>query len=99
MPVPIFWKATSGRRGNTPHTACLLYTSLAASEQAAGEAEQNRLLRDRVTDEEIAEIVARWTGIPVTRLMEGERQKLCLLYTSVEWYLDDEPQQLVVPLD
>ncbi len=34
------------------------------------------LLRDRVTEEEIARIVARWTGIPVARLMEGEREKL-----------------------
>ena len=34
------------------------------------------LLRDRVTDEEIARIVARWTGIPVSKLMEGEREKL-----------------------
>ena len=34
------------------------------------------LLRDKVTDEEIARIVARWTGIPVSKLMEGEREKL-----------------------
>ncbi|OPZ08578.1 MAG: Chaperone protein ClpB [candidate division BRC1 bacterium ADurb.BinA292] len=37
------------------------------------------LLREEVTEEEIAEIVARWTGIPVTRLMEGEREKLLKL--------------------
>ena len=36
----------------------------------------SNLLQDRVTDEEIARIVARWTGIPVTKLMEGEREKL-----------------------
>ncbi len=35
-----------------------------------------KLLREEVTEEEIAEIVAKWTGIPVTRLMEGEREKL-----------------------
>ncbi|MBI3312634.1 MAG: ATP-dependent chaperone ClpB [Candidatus Omnitrophica bacterium] len=35
-----------------------------------------RLLREEVTEEEIAEIVSKWTGIPVTRLMEGEREKL-----------------------
>ena len=34
------------------------------------------LLRDKVTEEEIARIVARWTGIPVSKLMEGEREKL-----------------------
>jgi ATP-dependent Clp protease ATP-binding subunit ClpB len=38
-----------------------------------------RLLREEVTDDEIAEIVARWTGIPVTRLLEGEREKLLRL--------------------
>jgi len=38
-----------------------------------------RLLREEVTEEEIAEIVARWTGIPVTRLVEGEREKLLRL--------------------
>jgi ATP-dependent Clp protease ATP-binding subunit ClpB len=39
----------------------------------------NRLLREEVTEEEISEIVSRWTGIPVTRLMEGEREKLLRL--------------------
>ena len=43
--------------------------------EAAGQA-QDTLLRDRVTDEEIARIVARWTGIPVEKLVEGEREKL-----------------------
>jgi ATP-dependent Clp protease ATP-binding subunit ClpB len=38
-----------------------------------------RLLREEVTDDEIAEIVARWTGIPVARLLEGEREKLLRL--------------------
>jgi ATP-dependent Clp protease ATP-binding subunit ClpB len=38
-----------------------------------------RLLREEITDDEIAEIVARWTGIPVSRLMEGEREKLLKL--------------------
>jgi ATP-dependent Clp protease ATP-binding subunit ClpB len=38
-----------------------------------------RLLREEVTEEEIGEVVARWTGIPVTRLMEGEREKLLRL--------------------
>jgi ATP-dependent Clp protease ATP-binding subunit ClpB len=38
-----------------------------------------RLLREEVTEEEIAEIISRWTSIPVTRLMEGERQKILRL--------------------
>ncbi len=37
---------------------------------------KNSLLRDKVTEEEIARIVGRWTGIPITKLMEGEREKL-----------------------
>ena len=41
--------------------------------------EENTLLRDKVTEEEIARIVARWTGIPVAKLMEGEREKLLRL--------------------
>ena len=46
--------------------------------EASGEAEEKEdtLLRDKVTDEEISRIVARWTGIPVAKLMEGEREKL-----------------------
>jgi ATP-dependent Clp protease ATP-binding subunit ClpB len=39
----------------------------------------SRLLREEVTEDEIAEVVARWTGIPVARLMEGERDKLLRL--------------------
>ena len=40
---------------------------------------QNTLLRDKVTEDEIARIVSRWTGIPVSKLMEGEREKLLRL--------------------
>src|SRR5690606_10368154 len=39
----------------------------------------NRLLSEEVTDHEIAEIIARWTGIPVTKLVEGEKAKLLKL--------------------
>ena len=46
--------------------------------EASGEAKEKEdtLLRDKVTEEEISRIVARWTGIPVSKLMEGEREKL-----------------------
>ncbi len=40
---------------------------------------EDSLLRDTVTDEEIAKVVSRWTGIPLTKLMEGEREKLLAL--------------------
>ena len=53
-----------------------LQKELEQEEQNAEQAEKNTLLRDKVTEEEIARIIARWTGIPVARLMEGEREKL-----------------------
>jgi len=57
-----------------------LEAQLAAQEAAQVErAEARSLLRESVTDDAIAEIVARWTGIPVTRLVEGERDKLLRL--------------------
>ncbi len=52
-----------------------LQKQLAEHEKDANET-KNTLLRDKVTDEEIARIVERWTGIPVQKLMEGERDKL-----------------------
>jgi len=44
---------------------------------------ENTLLRDKVTDEEIARIVARWTGVPVSKLVEGEREKLLTLENTL----------------
>ncbi len=60
----------------------LKYGKIPELKKALEEAEKhgadkdNSLLRDRVTEEEIAKIICRWTGIPVSRLMEGEREKL-----------------------
>ena len=63
--------------------ARLKYSDLPALEQQLREAEKasesrknSGLVHDTVTEEEISEIVAKWTGIPVARLMEGEREKL-----------------------
>ncbi|MEG1879389.1 MAG: AAA family ATPase, partial [Pseudoflavonifractor sp.] len=53
-----------------------LRKALEAEESLTRDGKQNTLLRDKVTEEEIARIVERWTGIPVSRLMEGEREKL-----------------------
>ncbi|MBR7101841.1 MAG: ATP-dependent chaperone ClpB [Clostridia bacterium] len=47
-----------------------------ADEEAKGNDKKATLLRDQVTDEEIARIISRWTGIPVSKLVEGEREKL-----------------------
>ena len=52
---------------------------LEEAERRAQSAKENNILRDRVTDEEIARIVERWTGIPVSRLVQGEREKLLTL--------------------
>ena len=49
---------------------------LEEEERRAQSAKERNILRDRVTDEEIAKIVERWTGIPVSRLVQGEREKL-----------------------
>ena len=60
----------------------------AAAEQHTGE---NSMVHDTVTESEIADIVAKWTGIPVNRLMEGEREKIL--------HLDDVIHQRVIGQD
>jgi ATP-dependent Clp protease ATP-binding subunit ClpB len=64
---------------------------LQEQESLANEGRQNSLLRDKVTEEEIARIIQRWTGIPVSKLMEGEREKLL--------HLEDILHQRVVGQD
>ncbi|MEG2125589.1 MAG: ATP-dependent chaperone ClpB [Hydrogenoanaerobacterium sp.] len=56
-----------------------LQKKLAEAEENSKKGEKHTLLRDRVTDEEIAKIISRWTGIPLTKLLEGEREKLLSL--------------------
>ena len=53
-----------------------LQRQLEEEEKLAAQGKQSSLLRNAVTEEEIAKIVERWTGIPVAKLMEGEREKL-----------------------
>ena len=69
-------RAAELKYGELPRLQKELEAEEAIADQAKSE---DSLLRDRVTDEEIARIVARWTGIPVTKLMEGEREKLLQL--------------------
>ena len=69
-------KAAELKYGKLPE----LSKQLKAEEEVAEKTQSSdSLLHDRVTEEEIARIVARWTGIPVARLMEGEREKLLRL--------------------
>ncbi|MBT5145274.1 MAG: ATP-dependent chaperone ClpB [Gemmatimonadetes bacterium] len=74
-----------------------LQEDLTAQEQAQSADDGLRLLREEVTEEEIAEIVSRWTGIPVTRLVEGEREKLLRLDEQLHERVigQDEAVQLV----
>jgi len=81
-------KAAELKYGKLP----ALQKELAEREQEAQNGEtHNTLLRDKVTEEEIARIVERWTGIPVARLMEGERDKLL--------HLEDELHKRVIGQD
>lgn len=66
-------------------------------EKAKQKKESNQLLREEVTEEEIAGIVAKWTGIPVTKLVEGEREKLLKLEEILHQRVvgQDEAVQLV----
>ena len=69
-------KAAELKYGTLPK----LQKELAQEEEFAEQSKSTQsLLRDRVTEEEIAKIVGRWTGIPVAKLMEGEREKLLRL--------------------
>lgn len=67
-------------QGNYETAARLRYTELPKIEKQLSEInkdkEKGRLLNSEVTEDEIAKIVSRWTGIPVTKLMEGEREKV-----------------------
>ena len=81
-------KAAELKYGRLP----ALQKELAEQEKLAETVEKDQnLLHDRVTEEEIARIIARWTGIPVSRLMEGEREKLL--------HLEDVLHQRVIGQD
>ena len=80
-------KAAELQYGRIPE----LKKELEAEEQIAQASKERSLLRDKVTEEEIARIIERWTGIPVSRLMEGEREKLL--------HLEDILHQRVVGQD
>ena len=87
------------REGDMNKAAQLQYGVIPELEQKIREAEaaeaagddQPHLLRNKVTDEEIAEVVSRWTGIPVSKMLEGEREKLL--------HLEDELRKRVVGQD
>ncbi len=81
-------RAAELKYGELPRLQKELAAEEAVAEKRKGE---DSLLRDKVTEEEIARIVARWTGIPVAKLMEGEREKLL--------HLDEQLHKRVIGQD
>jgi ATP-dependent Clp protease ATP-binding subunit ClpB len=72
---------TARRAGDLARMSELQYGRIPELERRLADAEQAEiqeatLLRDKVTDEEVAEVVSKWTGIPVSKMLEGEREKL-----------------------
>lgn len=61
-----------------------LEKEIRSMEDALESETEERLLREEVTEEEVAEVVARWTSIPVTKLVEGERDKLLRLHDTLK---------------
>src|SRR5699024_10854950 len=83
---------SSDLKGDLNRTAELQYGVIPDLERSLEMVDQNskvenQLLRNKVTDEEIADVVSKWTGIPVSKMLEGERDKLLkmedLLHTRV----------------
>jgi ATP-dependent Clp protease ATP-binding subunit ClpB len=79
---------TARRAGDLARMSELQYGRIPDLERRlarADEAEKQdlKLLRNKVTDEEIAEVVSKWTGIPVSKMLEGEREKLLRMETEI----------------
>ena len=81
------------RRGDLTRAGELLYSVIPSLEEQLAQAaeEQGQMLKLEVTATEIAEVVARWTGIPVDRMLEGEREKLL--------HMEDKLRQRVIGQD
>jgi ATP-dependent Clp protease ATP-binding subunit ClpB len=91
---------TARRAGDLARMSELQYGRIPELEKrlvAAGEHEkkEKRLLRNRVTDEEVAEVVSKWTGIPVSRMLESERDKLLRMEESLEKRVVGQDEALV----
>ncbi|WP_196592620.1 ATP-dependent chaperone ClpB [Pectinatus sottacetonis] len=80
-------KASELRYGKLPE----LTKQLAAQEKFMAENKDSQLLKEEVGEEDIAKVVSRWTGIPVTKMMTGEREKLI--------HLEDELHKRVIGQD
>jgi ATP-dependent Clp protease ATP-binding subunit ClpB len=79
---------TAGRAGDLSRMSELQYGTIPALEKQLELAKQadvpeTTLLRNKVTDEEVAEVVSRWTGIPISKMLEGDREKLLRMEESL----------------
>ncbi len=79
---------TARRAGDLTRMSELQYGRIPELEKQLSDADdqapkEHRLLRNRVTEEEVAEVVAKWTGVPVARLLTGEREKLIQLEAAL----------------
>jgi ATP-dependent Clp protease ATP-binding subunit ClpB len=93
---------TARRAGDLARMSELQYGRIPALEKQlaqanAAEKQEFKLLRNKVTDEEIAEVVSKWTGIPVAKMLEGERDKLLRMEEAIRRRLvgQDEAVQAV----
>jgi ATP-dependent Clp protease ATP-binding subunit ClpB len=81
-------QADAERRGDLNRAAEIKYGLLPAAEtklqEAARSVGEKNMLREEVTEEEIAKIVARWTGIPVAKMLQGEAEKLLHIESSLQ---------------
>jgi len=94
---------TAQRAGDLETMAKLQYEQIPVLEKQLAEASQGdqqqkmQLLRNAVTEEEIAEVVSHWTGIPISKMLEGERDKLLRMETALHKRVigQDEAVQMV----
>ncbi len=91
---------TARRAHDLSRLAELQYGKIPALEKRLAEAQQtpqptNKLLRNKVTEAEIAEVVAKWTGIPVSKMLEGERDKLLRMEATLRLRVVGQEEALV----
>jgi ATP-dependent Clp protease ATP-binding subunit ClpB len=95
---------TARRAGDLGRMSELQYGRLPELEKqlaAASEAEsqEHTLVRNKVTDEEVAEVVSKWTGIPVTKMLEGEREKLLRMEDNLQRRVVGQAEALAIVSD
>lgn len=97
---------TARRAGNLTRMSELQYGRIPELEKqlsTANNAQQNdgllKLLRNRVTDEEIADVVSKWTGIPVAKMLEGEREKLLRMEENLRQRVVGQDEAITIVSD